>query len=195
MKRYILITAIFVMTAASVFCQQVRLTGQWAIQDGQKKVLSSVENGTADHLGGLGAEVVFRHLGFGTTALVLFEEENPDQWNVDWDLRAFMSYHFFGGRSFLDPFFQAGFGAAGEVDINGTMCNENEYAEIRQIAIGLYPYIGGGLGLNFRGGMYMSGQFNWRPAYGSLPCTTIDSPDVNEFEVVFALGVALGRRR
>lgn len=195
MKRYLLIFLILAAAGGTAFSQQVRLTGQWAMQDGQSSVISSAKDGAADHLGGLGAEIVFHHLGFGTSVMAYFQEEDPDQWLVDWDLRTYMSYHFFGSRSFLDPFMQAGIGAAGEVGISGSVCNESNYTEVNRVAIAVYPYIGGGVGLHFRGGMYMSGQFNWRPVAGQLPCTTIDYPDFNEFEVVLALGVALGGRR
>jgi len=194
MKKYFLVILFVGITAGNLFSQQVRLTGQWAIQAGDGKVVSSAKDGNADHLGGLGVEIVIHHLGFGATGLVSFQEYEPESWLVDWDLRTYMSYHFFRSRSFLDPFFQAGFGAAGDVGISGSVCYNEDYADVQRVAVAIYPYIGGGLGLHFRGGLYMAGQFNWRPVSGSLPCTTIDSYEVNEFEVVFSLGFAFGGR-
>jgi hypothetical protein len=194
MKKCILFILFTGAIAGTLFSQQVRLTGQWAIQAGDSKVFSSAKEGNADHLGGLGVEIVLHHLGFGATGLVSFQEYETESWLVDWDLRTYMSYHFFRRRSFLDPFIQAGFGAAGDVGISGAVCYNEDYTEVQRVALAFYPYIGGGLGLQFKGGLYLAGQFNWRPVSGGLPYTTIDVYEVNEFEVVFSLGFAFGGR-
>ena len=191
MKRLFTATAILVAASAAVFGQQVRVTGQWAIQDGQHNVVSAAHDGKdVDHLGGIGVEVVFDNIGIGVTALASFEETSPDYWFVDWDGRLFMSYHFRDRRAFFDPFIQGGVGSAGEVEIDSNVGMTGDECETKRVAVAIYPYMGAGAGLHFRGGLYASGQFNWRPTGAGIPCTNLDYPDLDEFEAVFAVGFA-----
>ncbi len=176
---------------AGLFGQQIRLTGQWAMQDHQQKVVSAAYNGKdIDHLGGIGLEVLFDHVGIGITALVHCEETSDDYWFIDWDGRMFLSYHFRDRRAFIDPFIQAGLGAAGEAEVECTPCSEEDCGDVRRVAAVMYPYLGTGVGLHFGGGLYASGQFNWRPTGAGVPCSDIDYPEFDEFEAVFSLGFA-----
>ena len=188
MKRFVIGLTIMIAAAAALSAQQVRVTGQWAMQDGQSHVVSAAHDGEdVDHLGGIGVELVFDNIGIGVATLARFEETSPDYWLVDWDGRLFMSYHFRDRRAFFDPFIQAGVGSAGEVELD---CADGECDEAERIAVAIYPYLGAGAGMHFGGGLYASGQFNWRPVGAGIPCTDLEYPGLEEFEVVFTVGFA-----
>ncbi len=195
MKKTICISLLLLVLAGSAFAQQFLVTGQWSMQGSSENIINAAKAGQVTHLGGIGTELTFRHLGFGSTALVGFQKIAVDSWKIDWDLRAYMSYHFFRPGSFLDPFIQAGGGAYGDVQVQGNGCLEESWTS-DQVNVAFYPHLGAGLGLKFRGGLYVSGQFNWRPGIASVPCCeTIGTPEYREYEMVVSLGYAFGRRR
>lgn len=192
MKRRLLIIIVMILIGASVYATQVRLTGQVAFSGPHTAVFEDLGNGTGNVLGGAGWEVAFRHIGFGGSALVGFRDHYNDVPVFDWDLRGYMSYHLFGTRAFLDPFFQAGVGTAGRLDISGSGNVPTDPGNVDGLMVGFYPYIGGGVGLLLREGFYISGQFNWRPTSTGIPWASIQAYPVDTFEVVFTLGIALG---
>lgn len=195
MKRTILMVILFAGMAAGAFAQQFIITGQWSMQGNDDSIISSAKDGQVMNLGGLGMELVLRHIGFGSTLLVNFHDSGTEQWTTNWDLRAYMSYHFFRDSAFLDPFVQAGGGAYGNVTLAGDACY-GDLEMVDGVNLAFYPYLAAGLGLRFRGGLYASGQYNWRPVSGAVPCCDmIGTPELREFELVLSVGFAFGGRR
>lgn len=188
-----LVLVLLIVSAASG--DQFILTGQWSMQGNDEKVISAARADRVMHLGGIGTELRFYHVGIGSAVLMNITETAADRWVVNGDLRAYISYHFFRPRAFLDPFVQAGGGVYGDFTVFGDACDGTLTAD-ESFNLGFYPFLAAGLGLRFKGGLYASGQFNWRPASTSVPCCeAIGSPNAREYEVVFALGYSFGDRR
>ena len=195
MKRTIVFFVLILLIVSAASADQFILTGQWSLQGNDDDVISAAKAGQVMHLGGIGTEMRFHHVGIGSALLMNITETGADQWVVNGDLRAYLSYHFFRPHAFLDPYIQAGGGVYGDFSVYGDACDGTLMAD-DSFNLGFYPYLAAGLGLRFRGGLYASGQFNWRPTTGSVPCCdTIGTPEAREYEVVFALGYSFGDRR
>ena len=195
MKRLLILLLLFGPAISGVFGMQVRVTGQWAIQDEDSKVIHAARQGRADHLAGLGVEIVNEHFGFGGLTVLSFHENQPELLDVKWDARMFVAYHLLDNRKVLDLFVQAGLGASGSGDLNPNPW-DGEHSETRatNLALSLYPYVGAGVGLNFLSGFYLSGQFNWKPGFAKAPYTSIPRvADEHPFEVVVSVGYSFGR--
>jgi len=66
---------------------------------------------------GMAWEVIFDNIGLGGHYGVYFKElvdyGLEEEWDMDWKGDMFLSYHFFGEKTFIDPFVEIGIGNAG----------------------------------------------------------------------------------
>ncbi len=69
-----------------------------------------------------------------------FSQDKNENWAVDWQGLLFLRYHFFGSRSFIDPFIEAGFGNAGSVIMNVP-------EEEQELKLVLYPSLSAGVNI------------------------------------------------
>ncbi len=135
-----------------------------------------------DRYGGIEGEIWFDHLGFGLrhggrftmeTVEVLDESESPaissqrDAWWYEGYSDIFVSFHLFGGGSFIDPYIRYG----GGVDVKSSITTDFGYDRDREVwttekaaeddddmeseervdRVGVYQYLGAGAQLNLAG--------------------------------------------
>jgi hypothetical protein len=138
---------------------------------------------------GLGWEVVMDHVGIGGQYLVNFHEDEPESWWLDWNGQAaYVSYHFLGARSFIDPFVDAGLGCAGRVFLGPE--GENEAA---RLAITVYPFAGAGAALCFDG-FKVGAKLDYALKRSGIPATRIEDYPLGRFQVSVLAGVSFGAR-
>ncbi|MBL8966416.1 MAG: hypothetical protein JNG85_05350 [Spirochaetaceae bacterium] len=131
-------------------------------------------------------EVIFGNLGLGLNAnlsfytgagsLAPYGASIDGIQMLDYDVDLYLSYHLFGGRAFLDPFAELGFGVMAT-----TFASETDQAIIPwdgPLLASSYWYGALGLGINL-GGIGIFGKFaynnaiptpvsaEWKPAYGT----------------------------
>jgi hypothetical protein len=130
-KKLLLVMAIVMIVTTGAFAQLTfGITGnQYAFEDaaGNLPSLSSVwddfKEGRGTFVGFFG-EIILSKLGLGVafnwqdvpdfsydtdgSGFIESYEMYPEMWS--WDANVYLSYHLLGGRSFLDPFLQTGFG-------------------------------------------------------------------------------------
>ncbi len=171
MKRTLLVLAIVALLTTGAFGQIVLgITGvQYYEKDasGNLPTLSQAwddfKDGTGVYWGGYG-ELILHKLGLGLSFnQQTFSDPIPalDMWN--YDVNFFLSYHILGGRSFIDPFLQAGIGemaydykdkAAAAAELSTSFTEDPLFASI-------YYDFGFGLGINLGGiGIFAKGMWN-----------------------------------
>jgi hypothetical protein len=170
-------------------------------------------NGTA-LMPGLWGEMIFGNLGFGYTGLVSFQNTdtgnaaNPYNWSMDFIGSLEMRYHFFGGRSFLDPFVEVGAGSAGHIDLyseppsNWTLSSDGtcyEYtgstdewwSETQYLkSISLFAQAGLGLSLRFSG-LVITARMDYRFDNSPIPVTQFPLYPLNPFEFSLMAGFSM----
>ncbi len=176
-KKLLLVLAIVMIVTTGAFAQLTfGITGnQYAFEDeaGNLPSLSSVWDDFKEGRGtywGLFGEIILGKLGLGLAfnyqdvpsfaydpygSLIVYEE----MWS--YDANVYLSYHILGGRSFLDPFLQAGLG------INAyDFKNEEDKTEFNSLGpddpLFASPYwdFGAGLGINLGGlGIFIKGAY------------------------------------
>jgi len=141
---------------------------------------------------GIGAELVLEKLGFGVRYQSLFLEDTDDWW-MDWKADAFVSYHLFGTRSFLDPFLVVGTGTAARVNIaDDHVRTADEPTGITGMSV--YQYAGAGGEMNF-GGLVIGTALNYIVMNQAVESADAqwDAYPTDRFEVLVFGGVAVGR--
>lgn len=119
MKRALLIVAIIAIATTGAFAQLTfGLSAQQYYQEDANGDLPSMSEAWADFRDGVGVyaggfgELIFGQLGVGLSFNQQTFKDSMDSaldmWN--YDMNFYASYHIFGGRAFIDPFLQAGFG-------------------------------------------------------------------------------------
>ena len=198
MKRTLWILILVVLVSAPVFSgTQVRLTGNIALdfieRPSLRTVIDEFSERKQDIVWGFGWEVIFDYLGIGGTYLVNFFQGNEEEWWFDWIGEAFyLSYHFFGGGAFIDPFVEVGVGSAGRVSLEED--SENLPGEKQSLYLSVYPLVSGGLALDFRG--FIAGlKLTYIPTVSPPPATNIQNFPLGNFLVTFFGGAALGSHR
>jgi len=191
MKRLFVALMLIAFVTTGAFAQIVLgVTGvqYYQEQDGKLPTVgqawSDFQEGTGVYWGGF-AEIILGKLGLGlsfnqqtykdpwgwSTLAPTFPSGAFDQWN--YDLNFFLSYHLFGGRAFIDPFLQAGFGVlAYDWKNKDTLINEGwELSDDPMMASGYFDF-GGGLGINLGGlGIFVKGMWNVK---SNEPLTSTD---------------------
>jgi hypothetical protein len=138
-------------------------------------------------LWGVGWEVVLKRIGFGGTYMVKFFHDEQAAWNLDWNGQPlYVSYHFFGGGAFLDPFIQAGVGCTGRVLL------ERSGPSNPGLYLSLHPFVGAGLGLHL-GSLAFGAKVDYIPFDSGIPVTNIPRYPAGNFQVNIFTGVTLGR--
>jgi hypothetical protein len=126
-------------------------------------------------LWGFGWEVVLKRFGLGGTYFVKFFENDGCVWALDWNGQPlYVSYHFFGGKAFLDPFIMAGYPVA-------------------DLYLSLHPFVGAGLGLHL-GDFNVGASLSYIPFDSGIPATDIPRYSTGNYQVTAYAGVTLGRR-
>lgn len=155
---------------------------------------------TGNTLSGWHWEVLLDHFGFGMHYGVRFYEtevvETP--YFIDWKGDFFLSYHFMGGGSPLDPFVEVGWGNAGSAAVDSR--HDAEYPDWEDrvddgsaTALALYSYAAAGVALDLNG-LLLGVRLAYMPSHMANP---VPDPDLGfyqlpEFELGFFGGVALG---
>ncbi len=182
-KKLLLVIAIVLIVTTGAFAQLTfGVTGnQYAFEDenGNLPSFSSVWNDFTEGRGtywGLFGEIILGKLGLGLAFnyqdvpefgydfdndgyIDPVYEMYPQMWS--YDANVYLSYHLFGGRSFLDPFLQAGVG------INAyDFKNSEDKTEFNSLGpedpLFASPYwdFGAGLGINLGGiGIFIKGAY------------------------------------
>lgn len=216
MQKPYRIIAVFVVALAAFSVQadpQFRISADFAADFMQRPTVEEVRSVFDDQstlFWGPQMEIIVDRVGFGWHTLVNFDHRETGftdpayDWTLDWLGDFFVSYHFFGGGSFLDPFVELGFGNAGRVDLG----DESGYwAEIDgawkyEVApwdpteeavqnLALYPYVGAGLALDL-GGLLVGARLAYRPTVLPIPATQFEVYPLTNFQVGLFGGIALG---
>ena len=136
---------------------------------------------TAAPSGGLGWEVVPDHVGIGGDYQAKFLENGASNWWLDWyGDGIYVSYHFFGGGSGLDPFLRAGAGCAGRVFLRGDSGSDP------LLSISLFPIVAAGLAIRIDD-VRLGAVLNAAPYQSRVPVTDITAYPLGFFQAgVFA---------
>lgn len=149
-------------------------------------------------------------IGFGLNTLLMFNRtvsENTDlhwDWTFDWISTVNIGYHFARTWYFLDPFIEAGFGAAGRVDLtpdddfveqmacleagNYYYCDEDSDL----LGLSLVGYIAAGLSLRLDM-LYISGKLSYWPLNSPPPATQFMPYPLKQFQFAISAGFVLGK--
>ena len=140
---------------------------------------------------GLGWEVIVNHFGFGGDYMVSFHQDAGERWWLDWNAPAlFLSFHPLGGKSFLDPFLQAGVGSSGRVFLAPQPVSAGP-GPGQDLSLSLFPFVGAGLALNLEG-LLLSAKAVYTPYASQVPVTDIPAYPMGKFQVTLSAGVSLG---
>jgi hypothetical protein len=216
MKKTIMAALALVLSAGFGFANtQVPLGLDSAVAIPGEPTFAAVHEAFAERsnvFGGLHFEVIQDHLGFGSHALVRFEQQptaaETYQWSMDWDADLFMSVHLAGVGRLLDPFVELGLGSAGRVflDDNGDgtwVQDQDGYWHYETdgtptgdslVALSLYPYVAGGLALDLHG-LLVGTRVCYRPWNEPVPATRYPVYPLTPVQVTVFGGVALGGHR
>ena len=177
MKKMLIVLAMATFVATGVFAQLTfGITGLQYYQEDENGDLPSIsdawkdfEDGNSVYYGGF-VEVIGRKLGLGLSFNYAPDQMNaysmtPEYDLMSYDVNLYLSYHLFGGRSFLDPFLQAGIGMMGwdymnkddlEDLIGGENVDDND-----PLMASAYWDVGFGLGVNLGPvGIFAKAMFN-----------------------------------
>ena len=195
MSRSLILT--FILFAVMFPCfsdSQVRLTGNVALdfvdRPSLKAVIDAFSERQQDIVWGFGWEVIFHRMGIGGDYFVNFFQGQKEEWWFDWVSQSlYLSYHFFGGGAFIDPFFEVGVGCAGRSAMEEDVPKGKD-----QLYLSLYPQVGAGLALDFSG--FLTGiKLAYIPTVSPPPGTHYQNFPLDNFLVTVFAGAALGGHR
>lgn len=198
MKKLVFVF-VFVFASLHAFAgNQTRLTGLWATQIEEIPRIEAFSADSFLHFGGIGVEYVTRNFGFGASTAVSFHEHSSDFWNIKLDTQIFISYHILDNQQVFDPFLLAGVGAKLDIDVKSTDTikgHQRKYGKrsVTRRGVSLYPYIGAGLGLNFKNGVYLSSRFHWKPHFIKVPVFGYPRADERPYELIVSVGYSFNR--
>ena len=148
-------------------------------------------------------------IGFGISSLFMFnktESAYPNlnwDWTFDWISTINIGYHFARRWYLLDPFIEAGFGAAGRVDLipyfesmEHMSClaagnlNCPDYKNLSGLS--LVGYIAAGLSLRLDM-LYISGKLSYWPLNSPPPATQFMPYPLKQFQFAVSAGFVLGK--
>ena len=136
---------------------------------------------------GFGWEIVPGRLGFGGDYMVSFAQDASTGWWLDWYAPALaLAWHPVGGSRFVDPFFQAGLGAAGRVHLSGMP----GYATEPDLSLSLFPFVGAGVNFNLDG-LMLGAKGIYTPYKSAVPVTSIPMYPLGDFQVSVTAGVSI----
>jgi hypothetical protein len=189
MKIPALVLALALTAAAAFSLPTVTLTGAGAVSfDAMPTIQEAITAFQSNQpLWGFGWEVVPRRMGVGALYMVDFLRDQAGVWYLDWSAQpVYISFHPFGGGSFLDPFLQAGLGSSGRVRLRHEMMGMYS----NPLYISIYPFVAGGLALNLDG-FLLSAKVSYQPVTAGVPVTEIPAYPTGSIQVAVQLGVSL----
>jgi len=152
------------------------------------QIVSTFEVGGQPLLWGFGWEVIPGRLGVGGDYMVSFAQDAATGWWLDWYAPALaLSWHPVGADRWVDPFFQAGVGAAGRVHLSGV----SGYAVEPDLSLALFPFVGAGVAFNMDG-LMLGAKGIYTPYKSSVPVTRIPLYPLGDFQVSVTAGVSIG---
>ena len=155
------------------------------------QIINNFTTGDQPLFWGFGWEVIVDHFGFGGDYMVSFFQDAGQNWWLDWHAPAiFLSFHPLGGRSFLDPFFQAGVGSSGRVFL-GQQTVSTGPGPAQDLSLSLFPFVGAGLALNLEN-VLLSAKVVYIPYLSQVPATDIPGYPMRRFQVTMSAGISLG---
>jgi len=189
MKKILIVLVLVSLVATGAFAQLVfGVTG--ALHMDEKLSSAQIQQRFQDGEGifyGPFAEIIFGNLGIGLAGNFSFYEGTgliqPYNVNItgkrmmDYDVTLYLSYHLFGGRSFLDPFGEIGGGV-----IATTFADSNDQDLIPwdgPLLANGYWYAAIGLGINL-GGLGIFGKFSYNHR--------VDKPVTADMKPTFGTG-------
>ena len=108
---------------------------------------------------------------------------------LNWMGTADLRYHILGSDAFLDPFVEAGFGAAGRSDMKNyekAGVGTNDYTPTN---LSLFGQVGGGLAVKLSL-IQLGAKLDWRFWNGAVPGATQDPYPLKNFSVALFGGLA-----
>ena len=203
MKKLTVILIMFAIVSTSLFAQGLGFglsVNQYYMEDdnGDLPTLSEAwddfKEGNGRYWGGFG-ELMGRNYALWLSFNFMIDRADPaywedvmlyddasafDMWNYDVNL--YLAYHFFGTKSILDPFVQAGFGVWVYDYMNkDALRDEGETWVTDDPLMGsAYFDLGAGLGINLGGfGVFFKAMYNFQldePLYGEEDQTIFELP-------------------
>ena len=195
MRKRILIAALFVAATTAGFSEtQVRLTGQISLDFAQRPSVKEATDAFGDNqellMWGPGWEVIIDHISLGGNYLVNFFRDDTQDWWLDYYSEPlYVGYHLLGARSFVDPFVQVGIGSAGRVYLE----DEKEPVGHDPLYLSIFPFVSGGLAVDLDG-FVIGGRWAYYPTITPPPATDFDNYPLDNFQVSFFAGIAIGHR-
>ncbi len=175
MKRWIL-AVLLLAGASSAFAGSLRLGAMLAAEFVDRPGVEEFEGAIDDKtnlIPGLYWELAGRRLGFGMSCLLDLEKADvpapvEEEFWLDWISTADLRYHILGSDAFLDPFLEAGFGAAGRSDVTnyekaGVGSNDDTPTNLS-----LFGQVGGGLAVKIAV-FQLGARLDWRFWNGEMP--------------------------
>lgn len=148
----------------------------------------------ANLIPGFSWEFAGNKLGFGMTYLLDVKKGDiaVDPFTgvfLDWFTTADLRYHILGSEAFLDPFVEAGFGAAGRSDMTDYEAAGTGTNDYTPTNLSLFGQVGGGLAVKLFL-LQLGAKLDWRFWNGAMPGATQDPYPLKNFSVAFFGGLA-----
>ena len=196
MKKYI-VAALLLLAATVLFADGLRIGASLNAEFLDRPDIEAFQIAIDDPtnlIPGLYWEVAGKNLGFGMTYLLDVEKGDipVDPFTgvfLDWIATADLRYHILGSDAFLDPFVEAGFGAAGRSDITNyekVGAGTNDYTPTN---LSLFGQVGGGLAVKLAV-LQVGAKLDWRFWNGAMPGATQDPYPLKYFSVALFGGLA-----
>jgi len=148
-------------------------------------------------------------IGFGLNSFIMFNRTKSTDsellwdWTLDWMGTLNIGYHLARTWYFLDPFIEAGLGAAGRVDLSPwqdslgdtgyTGADYYGYDDYnRLLNLSLIGYIAAGLSLRIDM-LYVSGKLSYWPLNSPPPATQFMPYPVKQFQFAVSAGFVIGK--
>jgi hypothetical protein len=111
-KKLIIALALVAVLSGGAFAQlTLGVTGALHMdQQMSAQEISDAFNGNGNIYYGFLAEIIGKHIGLGASVNVSNPTLDSVVPTINYDANFYLSYHLFGGRAFLDPFGEFGFG-------------------------------------------------------------------------------------
>jgi hypothetical protein len=203
MKRTLMLILLIAAASASASAQfQFRAAGNVlnpisAVPYDSDSWLIDIEN-PEDLMTGWHWEVLLHRFGFGMHYAIDLQQPDSAPATLDWKGDFFLSYHPFGAGSFLDPFFEFGWGDAGSTIVDDI--SDADYPDWKDAArnddtraLTLYSYVAAGLAIDLSG-LLLGAKASYTPyaMQSGVAGSGIPALELPQFELALFAGIALG---
>jgi hypothetical protein len=198
LRRIFITIAVLILSLGMCYAQiQTRITGGICLDFAGipefSEVVEKTEGYADNQFWGIGWEVIIDHLGMGGNYYTDFRKDLSGQWSVNWYGEAFyLSYHLFHLGAAVDPFVQAGLGAAGSCLV-GQPCGDAysaPYIENR-LMLSIFPFVSGGVVLELDR-FLLGAKLNYTPVIEPVPVTNFETYPLDKIQLLIFTGVAFG---